>query len=376
MTPGAALHRRLLTLDAHLDAPVHFARAGWRFGERHALATDVAQVDLPRMEDGNLSGGFFVTYVRQGALDMAGYAAALAAARRRSGEIDAVLAAYPDRIELATTADDARRLHGEGRRIAFKSIENCYFLGEDLDLLDEFHRAGVRMAGLVHSRANQLADSATDAARWGGLSPLGAQWVGKMNRLGMVIDASHASDAAFDAIIDGSVAPIVLSHSGSRAIHDTPRNIDDGRLRALARTGGVACFATIFLSDMHAGPERARLFDLHGRISDLAPDEQADLARRWAALDMVEPMWRASLDTFVDALCHVIDVAGIDHVGIGADWDGGGGFPGMADITVLPAITERLMARGLSEDALAKLWSGNLLRVIAAAQSATVAGGA
>jgi membrane dipeptidase len=363
------LHRRLLTLDAHLDVPVHFGRAGWSFGERHDPATEIAQVDLPRMEDGNLSGGFFVTYTEQTGLDPKGYAEAHAAALRRSGEIDAVLAAFPDRIGLALTAADARRLHTEGRCVAFKSMENGYCLGEDLRAVAEWHARGVRMAGPVHARTNQLADSATDAPRWAGLSPLGLRWVGEMNRLGMVIDASHASDAAFDQMLDRSAAPIVLSHSGARAIHDTQRNIDDDRLRALARRGGVACFATIFLSEMRIGAERRELFRLHSRIFALAPDAQVDLARRWRALDATEPMWEADVDRFIEGLFHVIDVAGIDAVGIGADWDGGGGFPGMDDITVLPAITARLRDRGLSEAELAKLWSGNLLRVLDAADA-------
>jgi len=366
----APLHRRLLTLDTHLDAPVHFGRAGWSFGDRHAMATDVAQVDLPRMEDGNLSGGFFVTYTRQGPLAEEGYAAARDAALTRSGEIDAMLAAFPDRIGLALSAADARRLHADGRCIAFKSIENSYFMGTDLAALAEFHSLGVRMAGPVHNSANQFADSATDSPRWNGLSPLGFDWVAEMNRLGMLIDASHASDAAFDQMLANSTAPLVLSHSGSRSIYDCPRNIDDGRLRALAAAGGVVGFATIFLSAMEAGPERLELFGRHGGIYRLTPDEQVDLAERWAALDIVRPMWTADFDRYVAALLHVIAVAGIDHICFGADWDGGGGFPGMDDITVLPAVTARLSAAGLSDSDIEKLWSGNLLRLLDAAQSA------
>lgn len=371
--PGEALHRRLLTLDAHLDAPVHFARAGWSFGERHRLEDDLAQLDLPRMEDGNLSGGFFVIYAEGGTLDEGGYGQARAAALRRSAEIDAMLAAFPDRIGLALTADDANRLFAEGRRIAFKSMENCYCLGEDLGALAIFQRAGVRMAGPVHVRTNQLADSATDAPMWDGLSPLGSRWVAAMNRLGMIIDASHASDRAFDQMLDQSVAPIVLSHSGARSLYDTPRNIDDGRLRALAARGGVACFATIYLSAMQAGPERLAMLRQLSRIHDLAEAEQADLARRWRAIDESTPMWNTTIDRFVEGLIHVIAVAGIDHVGIGADWDGGGGFAGMDDITALPGVTARLVDRGLSAADLAKLWGGNLLRVLDSCADAAAA---
>lgn len=364
MTASDALHRRLLTLDAHLDAPVHFSRSGWDFGDRHALENDVAQVDLPRMEDGNLTGGFFVTYTEQGELNDAGYARALAAALRRSGEIDAMLAAYPGRITLATTADEARRLHAEGKRIAFRSIENCYFVGRDLRALAEFHHVGVRMAGPVHVTTNQLADSSTGNAVWGGLSPLGERWVSEMNRLGIIIDASHASDAAFDRMLELSQAPIALSHSGSRAIFNTPRNIDDARIGALVTQRGIICLATIFLSAIDAGPERLALFRKHGRIYELTPAEQVELARDWNSLDQVKPMWDADFERYMDALLHVIAVAGVDHVGFGADWDGGGGFPGMDDITVHPRITQRLLDAGLSEGDCEKLWSGNLLRVL------------
>lgn len=364
MSAGAALHRRLLTLDAHLDAPVHFGRPGWRFGDAHALATDIAQIDLPRMEAGALRGGFLVTYVEQGPLDADGYATALTAARARSDLIDETLAKYPDRIGLALTADDARRLHAAGRCVAFKSVENSTFVGEEPGLLAEFHARGVRMAGPVHARTNQLADSSTDTPRWYGLGPLGRAWLAEANRLGIAIDASHASDAAFDELLARSTAPIILSHSNPRALFGHPRNIDDARLRALAEAGGVIAVSTIFLSAMRMGPERAALFRLHGRVYELDPEAQVDLARRWNALEATEPMWDASIERVAAAVLHAVAVAGIDHVAIGADWDGGGGFPGLDDVAALPMLTERLLAAGLTEADLAKLWSGNLLRLL------------
>lgn len=369
MTAAREIHGRLLTLDAHLDAPVHFARCDWSFGDHHDLATDVAQVDLPRMEAGNLSGGFFVIYTEQGPPTAQGHATAQAAMRLRADEIDAMLASFPDRIGVATTADEVRRLHAEGRLIALRSIENSYFLGDDLTGLAEFHARGVRLAGPVHARTNQLADSATDTPRWQGMSRLGRDWVAEMNRLGMVIDASHASDAAFDAMLAQSATPLLLSHSGSRAVYDSPRNLGDDRLRALAATGGVICFATIFLSELNLGPARRELFALHGRIGQLDAAEQRDLVARWNALDATEPMWQAGFGDYMAGLRHVIAVAGLDHVGFGADWDGGGGIPGVADITDYPRVTEALLADGLSEADLAKLWGGNVLRVLEAAES-------
>ncbi|HEV2864967.1 MAG TPA: membrane dipeptidase, partial [Allosphingosinicella sp.] len=179
------VHERMIVLDTHLDTPARFDDGRWDFGELHRYAWDVSQVDLPRMEQGGLDGGFFVIYTEQGDLTPEGYARARDAALVRAAAIHRVLGENRDRVGLALTADDAQRLLDAGKRAFFISIENSWPLGEDLSLLTTFHRLGVRMAGPVHSRTNQLADSATGEARWHGLSPLGRQWVAEMNRLGM-----------------------------------------------------------------------------------------------------------------------------------------------------------------------------------------------
>ena len=349
-------------------------RDGWSFGDRHDPEQEIAQVDLGRMEEGALSGGFFVIFTRQGPLTPQGYAAARAHALKRSDEIDATIARYAPRIGAAASADEVERLHAEGRLIALKSVENCYPVGEDLSLLAEFRRRGVRLAGAVHDRTNQLADSATDEARWDGLSPLGRGWVAEMNRCGIVVDASHASDAAFDHMLDLSSTPVMLSHSGSRSAFDTPRNIDDARLRRLADQGGVICFASIFLSALNAGPDRQKLFARLSAIGEMTPGEQAQFTEQWRSLDKVAPLWSAGFDEYVTALLHVIDVAGVDHVGFGADFDGGGGVTGLEEVSQLPKITERLRSEGLTEADLAKLWGGNVLRVLRAAESRERAG--
>ncbi|UZK65377.1 dipeptidase [Sphingomonas sp. M1-B02] len=360
----AALHKRLLTLDTHLDTPLHFGREGWRFDARHSPADDISQVDLGRMREGALDGGFFVIYTDQGPLSAQGYADALAFARTRSDLIDRTIAAYPKQIAPALTAADARRLDGEGKLFAFKSIENSYPLGEDLSLLAEFYAKGVRLAGPVHGKNNQFADSATDAPRWNGLSPLGRLWVAEMNRLGMVIDASHASDAAFDQMLELSKYPILLSHSSLRSAYDHPRNLDEDRLRKLAVKGGAMCISTIYLSEMNLTAERAELFGRYEQIGTLSPADQADLTRRWNALNTREKMWNADFEKVMAMLLRAIEVAGIDHVCVGADWDGGGGVDGIEDITALPKITARLKAAGYGDAEIEKIWSGNVLRIL------------
>ncbi|SNT02039.1 dipeptidase [Sphingopyxis indica] len=360
------LHSRLLTLDTHLDSPMNFSRAGWSFADRHELATDLSQLDIPRMKDGNLDGGFFAIYTDQGPLTAKGYADALAHARKRSDEIDRMIVDNSDVIGAARTAGDARRLNREGKLIAFKSMENSYPLGEDLSLLKEFYDKGVRLAGPVHGLNNQFADSATDTPKWNGLSPFGKQWVAEMNRLGIVIDASHSSDATFDQLLELSKYPILLSHSSLRSAHDHPRNLDEGRLKKLAEKGGAMCISTIYMSEMNMSPERARLFGEYERIGELSPAEQADLVRRWRELDKTEQMWAADFEDYMKMVLRAIKVGGVDHICFGADWDGGGGLKGIEDISALSKVTERLKQAGYSDADLEKMWSGNILRVLAA----------
>ena len=367
--PEAPLHSRMLVLDTHLDTPLHFERQGWSFADRHGLTDDMVQLDIPRMRDGNLDGGFFVIYTEQGALDAKGYADALAFARARSDLIDATITKHSDVIGAARTAADARTLTKAGKLIAYKSMENSYPLGEDVALLAEFHQKGVRMAGPVHSRTNQFADSATGEARWKGLSPLGRQWVAEMNRLGIIIDASHASDAAFDQLLVLSKYPIILSHSSLRSTNNHPRNLDEGRLKALAAKGGAMCISTIFMSDMNMTPARGELFGQYERIGSLSPAEQAELNRKWRELDKTEPLWAADFEKYMAMVLRAIEVGGVDHICFGADWDGGGGLKGIEDISALPKVTERLKAAGYSDADIEKMWSGNVLRVLAAQQA-------
>ena len=358
------VHDRMLVLDTHLDIPERFDSGEWDFSELHHFGWDGSQVDLPRMGQGGLDGGFFVIYTPQGELTPQAYGEARDAALIRATGIQRVIGENRDHMGLALTADDAERLHAEGKRIAFISIENSWPLGEDLSLLTTFHRLGVRMAGPVHSRDNQFADSTTGESRWNGLSPLGRRWVEEMNRLGMVIDGSHSSDAAIDQMIELSRVPIVLSHHGPRAIFDHRRNTTDERLRRLARSGGVMFMNTVFLAPDDRSPERSALGERQRRWGQLNATERRRLIADVAALNAQRPWTTATFEMFMRSLLHSVAVMGVDHVGLGADWDGGGGVIGMEDITALPRITARLRREGFSEADIAKIMGGNLLRVL------------
>lgn len=359
-----------LMLDTHLDTPIHFGRQGWDIMARHDFMGDLSQVDYPRMEAGGLDGGFFVVYTPQGPLTATGFQEARDWALMRSLHIHEMVSAHAYKFALALRADDALKIQAAGKKIVFQSIENSYPLGEDLSLLQTFYDLGVRMAGPVHFKVNQFADSATDAPRWKGLSPLGRKWVAEMNRLGMVIDASHASDTVFDQLLAFSKTPIILSHSGCKAIFDHPRNLDDARIKRLADHGGVIQINSVYLAPRISEPSLDAIEDRLEVIDQLSSDQQAQLiADHRDLVARLKPAPRANFDRFMDNLKHAIAIAGIDHVGIGADWDGGGGVEGMEDVADLPKVAAALRQAGYGDGDIAKIWSGNLLRVLRAAEN-------
>ncbi|MET0240911.1 MAG: membrane dipeptidase, partial [Sphingobium sp.] len=240
--PILKLHDRMLTLDSHLDTPASLDLPGWSIEDEHDVHTDYTQVDLPRMKKGGLDGGFWAIYTPQGPLDEVGFRKARDFAILRGLSIREMVAADPANFQLATEAKDAATIAAAGKRIVYMSMENAYPLGEDISLLKTFHAMGVRVVGFAHFAHNQFADSSTDPSRkprYGGLSPLGKELLTAMNRLGIVPDASHSSDQVLDDLLALSTTPILLTHSGCKAVYDHPRNIDDDHLKALAAKGGV-----------------------------------------------------------------------------------------------------------------------------------------
>jgi membrane dipeptidase len=371
-----AVHEALLTLDTHLDTPVALMRPSWDIMQRHSVGEDMSQVDLPRMVEGGLDGGFFAIYIGQGPRTPEGNAMAFDAAWKRGEAIRKMVADHPLEFALALKADDAAPIAAAGKRVVFMSIENAYPLGDNIANLARFQQIGVRMLGLVHFTNNDIADSATDpkGPEWNGLSPFGRQVVAEANRLGLVLDQSHASDAVFDELLTLSATPIVLSHSGCRAVYDNPRNIDDERLRRLAAAGGVIQLNSLgdYLTKLPEMPERAAalktLREEFGPLDALTPERREAFRAAYIDINRRYPVPQASIDDLMKHLLHALEVAGVDHVGIGLDWDGGGGVAGMNDVAGIPEITARLLAAGYSKDDLAKIWSGNVLRVLRAAE--------
>jgi membrane dipeptidase len=240
----------------------------------------------------------------------------------------------PDQIEIATTASAVEALHREGKLAALIGVEGGHAIAGSLANLRTLFERGARYLTLTWSRTNEFADASEDTARWGGLNSLGQSVIAEMNRLGMIVDVSHVSDKTFWDVMEATRKPVIASHSSCRALHDVPRNMSDEMLRAVSKNGGVVCinFYPLFLSPAYKPGSRTH---------------------------------DVSVDVLVDHLEHAIKVAGIDHVGLGSDFDGIDAVPvGMEDVTRMPAITEALMNRGHSPDDVEKVLGRNLLRVM------------
>ncbi len=373
------MQRKMITLDTHLDSPASLDRPGWSIMDRHDVHQDYTQVDLPRMKQGALDGGFWAIYTPQGPMDAEHYARVRDFAVMRGLAIRLMVAAHPDQFELALKAADAARINAAGKRIVYMSIENAYPLGEDISLLKLFHDIGVRELGFAHFANNQFADSSTDPGgpKWHGLSPLGEKLLAEANREGFIIDASHSSDDVLDQLIARSTTPVVLSHSGCKAIYDHPRNVDDARLRALAAKGGVIQVNSYgsYLRASKPNPERAAAYQaLFAQMREgdkPTPEAYAAMLDKRREIDAKYPDTdRPTFDDFMKHLLHALQVVGPDHVGIGMDWDGGGGVAGLEDASGLPRITAALLKAGYSREDIAKIWGGNILRVMAAVEAA------
>jgi membrane dipeptidase len=373
------LHQKLLTLDTHLDTPASLDLPGWSIEAEHDVHADYTQVDLPRMKKGGLDGGFWAIYTGQGPLTVEGFRKARDFALLRGVSIREMVAADPANFALALEAKDAAPIAAKGKRVVFLSIENAYPLGEDVSLLKTFDDMGVRVSGFAHFAHNQFADSSTDPSkkpRYGGLSPLGKELLKEMNRLGVVPDASHSSDQVLADLLALSTTPILLTHSGCKAIYDHPRNIDDDHLKALAAKGGVIQMNAYgaYLRASEPNPERQKaLMALFGEIREgakILADKRVQLLAKRQEIDHLYPDTdKPTFDDFLAHLLHALKVVGPDHVGIGLDWDGGGGVVGMEDVLALPKITAALVKAGYAEANIQKIWSGNVLRVLAAAEA-------
>lgn len=368
------VHDPVLTLDTHVDIPPTYTT----LPEVDPGLETRLQVDLPKMERGGLDAAFFIVYVGQTARTEENYAAAKEAALVKFNAIHAMTdALYPSRIGLASTPADVLDIYGSGRKVAMIGIENGYVIGKDLSLIADYYARGARYMSLGHVGHNDIADSSMpridlgDApAEHGGLSAFGRDVVKEMNRLGMMVDVSHASHDAMMQAVELSEAPVIASHSSTTALADHPRNLTDDQMRALAAKGGIAqivAFSTYVKADpgrTAAGMAlRNRIAQEQGaaRFSYLAHGKLPEFREGMAEINRLYP--RATLAQFVDHIDHAVKVMGIDNVGISSDFDGGGGVIGWDDASETGNVTAELLKRGYTYEEIEKLWSGNFLRV-------------
>ena len=372
-TRVSELHDKVLTVDTHADTPSRLLREDWDIGERHeSTGRRASKIDLPRMAEGGLDAEFFAVFVGQGARTPEGYAAAKDRAYRMLDAIHKMCEDYPELVALATTPEDAYRIENEGKRAAFIGMENGYPIGRDLSLIEKYYDRGVRYITLCHSADNDICDSSTDRGgpEDNGLSEFGKEVVAECNRLGIMVDVSHASEKSFFDIIETTKAPIIASHSSVRALCDHPRNLTDEQLKTLAKNGGVTqiCFVSSFVKEQPPNPERdaalEALREKYGSRRNIQDEAaRAKVMEEYQEIYEKYPDERTTLQELVDHIDHVVELIGVDHVGIGTDFDGGGGVEGCNDVSEMPNITEELLKRGYSEEDIQKIWGGNIMRV-------------
>jgi len=365
-----------ITIDTHVDIPFTYMREP-RFdvGKNTPLL-----VDLEKMERGGLNAAFFVIWVPQHKLDAAGYAKAVNQAEKKYDAIGRMLMMYPDRIRLATSPEQALANRKAGLLSAMIGIENAYSLGHDLHRLDAAYDRGARYVGLVHVGNNDLCtssqpdtehgESAMNSAGDHGMTAFGRQVVARANALGMMVDISHASDACVRDALAVSTTPLIASHSGARAVLDNPRNLPDDLLRAIAARGGVVQ-AVAYKEFLKNDPGReAAEKKLQDAVAKAAGDKEYDsdkhdylpaMAAGMAQIQRKFPL--PTVDDYVRQIRHIADVAGVEHVGIASDFDGGGGITGWKDAGETRNVTVALRRAGFSEADIARIWGGNLLRV-------------
>ncbi len=370
------IHRASITVDTHVDIPTFFASDRFNMGE---VNPSPIQVDLPGMEEGGLDAAFFIVYVGQTKRTPQGYAQAMSTATAKFAAIHRLTtSADADRVGLAVTAQDVRNLHGQSKRAALIGIENGYVIGTQIDLLDVYYDLGARYFGLVHNGHNDIADSAQPKldlgdppAEHGGLSDFGRAVVKRCNRLGMMIDVSHASKQATLEAIRVSRAPVIASHSSVKGVYDHPRNMSDEELIAMAAKGGVVqivAFDTYLIPVSDA--KKAAFVTMRQKfpfksldeIFGAAPDTRRAYARELQSMQTSFP--RASVSDLVDHIDYTVKLIGIDHVGISSDFQGGGGIDGWNNAKESLNVTTEMVRRGYSEEDIKKIWGGNLLRVM------------
>ncbi len=362
------IHRSAIVIDTHNDITSPMIDEDYDLG---TPSVGKYHTDLERMQKGGMTGEFFSIYVSRS------YAKEGGASRRALDMIDMVYRQaerHPQKLVMGYSTSDIRRAKRQGKIAALMGIEGGHAIENSLMALRAFYRLGIRYMTLTHSNTNDWADSSTDMAQHNGLSDFGKEVVSEMNRLGMLIDVSHVSDKTMSDVLNISTAPIIASHSSAKALADHPRNISDGLLKGIAKNGGVVMvnFFSGFISQEYIAARKVRDEKLKAELETLNQtykDDAKKLEEERDKLFAANPLPPVPLSVLMDHFEHIIKVAGIDHVGVGSDFDGVPDLPkDMEDIAQLPNITYELLKRGYSQQDIKKVLGENLMRAFAKAE--------
>lgn len=361
------IHSSILTVDTHCDTPMSFAESDFDLGERH----NDGCVDFPRMIEGGLHSEFFAVFIGQGPRNDSSFDKVHGKALEIFNAIHKNVEKNSNVAEIAYTSEDAYRIKKAGKIAAFIGLENGYPIGREISRIKQYYDLGARYITLAHTKNNDICDSSNDPGgpENNGLSVLGEQVVKEMNRLGMMVDISHISDKAFYDVLKVSSAPVIASHSSCRALCGSPRNLTDDMLLALKQNDGVIqiCILSNYLKTPEPNSEMtARLSELREKYGDyegLPEDSKKVMRTEYRAIQKKYEKL-ATVKDIVDHIDHAVQVIGIDYVGIGTDFDGGGGVEGCKTAAEMKNITIELLRRGYSKTDITKIWGGNVMRVM------------
>lgn len=363
------VHKNALTIDTHIDIPIKLVRdSTYKLSERHTYKNDKTRTDIPRMKDGGLDAAFFIVWTAQGERTEIGNKIVKEKALNIISTINRSVK-ESENAQLANSTEDIVKICDLNMHAILMGMENGYPIGNDIKLVEEFYNLGIRYITLCHTKDNDICDSSTDESDDEGVTDFGVEVIKEMNRLGIIIDVSHISDSSFYQVLQLSKVPVIASHSNVRSLCEHPRNMSDDMIIQLAKNGGVIHVnfvpEYILVHEPNSAEKDSAIVRLKDKydFNNITDEERMLFHTSLTEINKKHPTPQPTLDDLVDHIDYIVNLVGINHVGIGSDFDGGGGVKGFNEINELPNITKELLKRKYSIEDIEKIWSGNFMRV-------------